>query len=126
MIFEIAVASVAALVWLRSDPGSLSRQLSYNMVFLASISTLIFNGNPLLRFDGYYMLCDLLGVANLYDRSTRHLQWLVQRYVFGLTQAPPIASTASERLLLTIYGLCATLYRFLVLVGIFLFIIGIL
>ena len=124
MIFELAVAAAAALTWLGASPGSLVQQLAYNMIFLASVSTLLFNGNPLLRFDAYYMLSDLLGVANLYERGTRQWQWLMQRFVFGMTNLPPIAASLGERFWLTSYGVASTLYRFLVLFGIFTFIIG--
>ena len=127
MIFELAVAAAAALVWLYErdhHPGSILQQLAFNTVFIASITTIIFNGNPLLRFDGYYMLSDLLEIPNLYDRASKQLQWLVQRFAYGLKDLPPIASTRREQAVLTLYGIGSQVYRFLVLFGIFLFIIG--
>ena len=92
MIFELALAGIAAMIWLYAEPESLTRQLSYNMVFMASVSTILFNANPLLKFDGYYMLSDILEIPNLYDRSKKHLQWLVQRYAYGMTNAHPVSS----------------------------------
>lgn len=124
MIFELALAGVGALVWLGAEPDSLARQLSYNVVFLASVATILFNANPLLRFDGYYMLSDLLEIPNLYQRAQRHMQWLIQRYGYGMTNAQPVSSRWGEQTLLLGYGICAFIYKILVLAGIVLFVAG--
>lgn len=124
MLFELVVAGAAALVWLHAEPGSLAKQLSYNVVFMASVATILFNANPLLKYDGYYMLSDLLEIPNLYDRSSKHLQWLVQRFLFGLTNAQPVSTRRGEQWLLLSYGIVSQIYRFLVLFGIVLFIAG--
>ncbi len=124
MIFELAIAAGAALIWLHAEPGSLHRQLSYNVVFMASLATVLFNGNPLLRFDGYYMLSDILEVPNLYERSQRQLKRLVQVYAYGMRNVPPVTTRAFERVVLFTYGIASQIYRVLVLVGILLFISG--
>jgi len=124
MIFELAVAGGAALVWLHAEPGSLTRQLSYNVVFMASVATVLFNANPLLRFDGYYILSDLLEIPNLYDRSRRHLQWFVKRFAYGMTNAQPVTSLMYESVIMFFYGIAALIYRVLILVGIVLFVAG--
>ncbi|MBN2061245.1 MAG: M50 family metallopeptidase, partial [Deltaproteobacteria bacterium] len=64
MITEVFVAALAAFLWAYTGPGTL-HSLAYNMMFIASVSTILFNGNPLLRFDGYYILSDLLDIPNL-------------------------------------------------------------
>lgn len=74
MIFELFVASIAALVWLNTQPGSLVHQIAYNAIFTASVSTILFNANPLMRFDGYFILADLLEVPNLMQRSMNQLK----------------------------------------------------
>jgi putative peptide zinc metalloprotease protein len=127
MIFELAVAGGAALLWVyysEHDPGSLGQQLAYNVVFLASVTTILFNANPLLRFDGYYMLSDILEIPNLYERAQRQMQWLVQRYAYGIEGAVPPSSDPGERMRLTVYGITSGIYRVLVLAGIILFISG--
>jgi putative peptide zinc metalloprotease protein len=121
MIFELALAGVAALVWVNSDEGVV-RQLAYNTVFLASVTTILFNANPLLRFDGYYMLSDLIEVPNLYDRSKKHLFWLVQRFAYGVRQAQAVATSRFEQGILTVYGIGASIYKVVVMLGIILFI----
>jgi len=124
MIFELAIAAGAALIWLRAEPGSLTSQLSYNVVFMASVATVLFNANPLLRFDGYYMLSDLLEVPNMYQRSTQHLQRIVQRYAYGMRNVQPVSTRRAEQTMLLIYGIGSQIYRVLILVGILLFIAG--
>lgn len=127
MLFELPIAAGAALVWIYASehsPGSLTQQLAYNTVFLASITTILFNANPLLRFDGYYMLSDLLEIPNLYDRASRHLKFLVQRYAFGMENAQPITTIPAEQVTMTLYGMASQVYRVLVLTGIILFIAG--
>ena len=66
MIVELFIAAIAAVVWAYTAPGTV-HNLMYNIMFVASVSTLIFNINPLLRYDGYYMLSDFLEIPNLYQ-----------------------------------------------------------
>jgi len=122
MLFELTIAGGAALVWMNTE--GLPRQLAYNTVFLASVTTILFNANPLLRFDGYYMLSDMLEIPNMYDRATKHFRWLVQRYVFGLENAQPVSTVLGEQVMLLMYGIASQVYRVLVLVGIIAFIAG--
>ncbi len=124
MIFELAIAGIAVLVWLHAEPGSLTRQLTYNVVFMASVATILFNANPLLKFDGYYMLSDMLEIPNLYDRAKRYLQWLVKRYVYGMTNAQPVSTRGGEQIILVLYGITSLIYKVLILFGIILFVAG--
>jgi putative peptide zinc metalloprotease protein len=118
MLFELAVAGLAALIWLSADPSSLTRQLSYNVVLLASVTTIVFNANPLMRFDGYYMLSDYLEVPNMADRSVRHLRWLAQRFAYGMQNAQAVASALGEMWLLAVYGVLSLLYRVFIILSI--------
>jgi hypothetical protein len=83
MIAELFLAAIAALIWANIGDGPM-RTLAFNVIFVASISTLLFNLNPLLRFDGYYILSDLLEIPNLQARSTKQVGHWVDRYAFGL------------------------------------------
>src|SRR5215510_10803669 len=64
MMVEVFVAALALYVWLTVEPG-LIRALAFNTMVVAGISTVMFNGNPLLRYDGYYILSDVLEIPNL-------------------------------------------------------------
>ena len=72
MMVELLLASLALLVWLNVETGLVSG-LAYKVMLIGGISTLLFNGNPLMRYDGYYMLADLIEIPNLGQRSTRYL-----------------------------------------------------
>lgn len=124
MIFELFVAAVAALVWKSTAEGSLVRQIAYNAMFTASISTVIFNANPLMRFDGYFILSDLIEVPNLMQRSMKMLQYLWKTHVYRLKNEIPPTSSSSEAAILVTYGLAALAYRIFLFISITLAVMG--
>lgn len=128
MIFELTIASLCALYWAaahdRGETESLGVKLAYNAMFTASISTVLFNANPLMRFDGYYILSDLLEVPNLMQRSQKMLQYLVQKHIFRLRQLTAPASSVSEQTILTIYGAASGIYRVFLFISITLYVMG--
>lgn len=122
MFFELAVAAVAAIVWARTNEGALAHKLAYNVLFLASVSTILFNANPLLRYDGYYILADLLEMPNLAQRSKQQLYYAVKRFIWGVKQARPAAHTPGEKFWLPLYGIASTVYRIFIFAAILLFV----
>ena len=72
MIVELVLAAIAVYVWVSVEPGSV-RTVAYNTILIAGISTVMFNANPLLRFDGYYILADFLEIPNLRQRANTYL-----------------------------------------------------
>jgi len=121
MIVELFIGALACFVWAYSPPG-LVHGLAYNMMFTATISTLLFNANPLMRFDGYYILSDLIEVPNLTQKSKDQVYGVVQRYAFGVPDAKFPARSKSEGGWLITYGIASMIYRVFLLVGIVLFI----
>ena len=71
MMVELFLAALALFVWLLVEPGTV-RDAAWNVMLIGSLSTLLFNGNPLLRFDGYYVLADAVEIPNLKARSTQY------------------------------------------------------
>src|SRR5213594_52344 len=122
LMVELVIASVALYVWLGAQPG-VARSLAHYAIILAGISTVLFNGNPLLRYDGYYMLVDLLEIPNLYTRSRTWLGWAAERYLFGVLDAEPPQATPGERVWFVLYGVGSFLYRILVVVAIAFFLL---
>ena len=120
---ELFVAALAFYAWLLVEPG-LVRAILFNVMLIASVSTVIFNGNPLLRYDAYYILADLIEIPNLAARSARYWGYLLERYVLGAHEAEPPDVSGSEKTWFVFYGLAATLYRILVTVVIAVFIAG--
>lgn len=122
MMVELAVAAVAAIIWAGTAQGTAVHAITYNMMFIASVSTILFNANPLLRFDGYYILSDLLEIPNLAQRSREYLYYLVRRYAWGVRQARSPAHTPGERGWLAFYAVASMTYRVVICVGILLFV----
>ncbi len=121
MYVELAVAAAAAIVWANTGPGTVNA-IAYNLVLIASITTLLFNGNPLLRYDGYYILSDLLEAPNLNQRSKEFLYYLVRKYAYGARRVRNPAHTPGERFWLPFYGVASFAYRVIICVGILLFV----
>lgn len=123
ILAELFAAALALFLWLSVQPGPL-RSLLYNAMFIGGVSTLFFNGNPLLRYDGYYILSDLLAIPNLAQRGQGFAAYLVKRHLFGLkkTERPHLAP--GEPFWLLAYFVSSFIYRIMVYLGIVLFISG--
>ena len=120
VIVDLAIASVAAVIWANTSTGTV-HAVAYNAIFVASVSTLLFNGNFLLRFDAYYVLSDLLEMPNLSQRSRDYLYYLVRRYIFGVNKAWSPAHTPGERYWFVSYGIASTSFRVYISIRIMLF-----
>lgn len=117
---EVFLAALAMYVWVSAEPG-LVRTVAYNTIITAGISTVFFNGNPLLRYDGYYILSDLIEVPNLRSRGNTYMGYLAERYLFGRKDAEPPIATPGERVWFVGYGIASFVYRVLVVVAILFF-----
>jgi putative peptide zinc metalloprotease protein len=91
---EMLLASLALGLWLAVEDGWL-RQLCFVIMATGSLSTLMFNGNPLMKFDGYFVLCDLLELPNLAQRSSQALMQASLRLATRMLGMAPSAAPAS-------------------------------
>jgi len=123
IIVELFLAGLAMFAWLNVQPGLL-RAAAYNVMLIGGVSTLLINGNPLLRFDGYYILSDLLEIPNLAQRSQAHLRHIADRYLFGVKDAEPQATAPGEPSWFVIYGVAGFIYRIFLFTAIILFVAG--
>jgi len=121
MIFEVLAASVAVFIWAYTGPGVI-HSIAFNMMVVASLSTLLFNANPLLRYDGYYILSDLIDIPNLHTRSLSQLKHLAERHLFGYKESYSPAQTNKEASWLTCFGLLSWTYRIFIFAAIILFV----
>lgn len=121
MFAEFFVAAAAMFIWLNAEPGMV-RALAFNAMLIATVSTVIFNGNPLLRFDAYYILADLVEVPNLAARANKYWIYLAQSKCFGMANATNPIKAPGERGWLLFYGPAALVYRIIVMVGIAIFV----
>jgi putative peptide zinc metalloprotease protein len=110
IMVELLIAALALFVWLNIEAGLL-RDIAFILGFIGSVSTVLFNGNPLLRFDGYYMLSDALSLPNLAPRSSRYWAYLAQRYLLKLPGAQSPEPAQGERVWLLLYAPLSWLYK---------------
>lgn len=115
---EIVLAGLAAYVWAATAPKTLINQFALNLMIATSVNTILFNGNPLLRYDGYYFLMDMLEIPNLRQKSTGYLWYLMQRYVLGVEHANQPIDVRGREVTLVLYAICATVYRWFIMIAI--------
>lgn len=113
MIIELFVASICAFIWLNTNDTLLINHLAYNAMLIASVTTVIFNANPLLRYDGYYMLSDWLEIPNLQQKSREYVFGLIKRNIWKLKQTQPLPPPG-QRAWLFFYGITSSIYRIFV------------
>jgi putative peptide zinc metalloprotease protein len=112
MIIELFFAALCAFVWRYTNPATypIINELAYNAMFIASVSTIMFNANPLLRYDGYYILSDVLEIPNLRQKSTEYAMGLIKRHIFSLKLSQPLPPPG-QRVWLFIYAVASSIYR---------------
>ncbi len=115
MFAELVLAATATFVWIATIDGPI-RDICVTVMVVCSISTLMFNGNPLLKYDGYYILSDLIGLPNLYSRSRSILVNAVHRLVdrSQTSQGFDPSETLPRRTFLIGYAVASELYRLFV------------
>lgn len=117
IFIELLLAALGILFWLIMD-DSIARDIAFNIALVAGLSTLFVNGNPLLRFDGYYVFSDAIEIPNLASRSSKYLGYLCQRFLLGLDHStlpnPSPLTADGERYWFVFYGLAAGVYRLII------------
>jgi putative peptide zinc metalloprotease protein len=113
MAVEFFLAGIAAVVWAHSEPGTL-HTIAHNVVITGTVVTLVFNANPLMRFDGYFILSDLLELPNL---ATRGRQWTQRAWMALLAGGRSVRPRGREEWLVAAYGAASWVWQVLVLAG---------
>jgi putative peptide zinc metalloprotease protein len=121
MYVELIIASFAVFIWWFSQLGMVN-QLALNVIFVSSVSTLLFNANPLLRYDGYYILSDILEIPNLRSKATTILQRFFGRTLLGMEATPDPFLPRRHQWLFALYSVAAALYRWVITFSIFWFV----
>jgi putative peptide zinc metalloprotease protein len=116
MYAELFVAALLTLVWANTD-NPLLVQMCHNVILMASVSTLLFNGNFLMRFDGYYILSDLMDLQNLYGNGQQYVRSLARRHLLGIATDPGSAD-GGPAAMIKLYGVASLVWRWLFYVGI--------
>jgi putative peptide zinc metalloprotease protein len=114
---ELSVAAFALLAWVFIPDGAL-RSAVFVLAATGWVMSLLVNLNPFMRFDGYYILADMIGVENLQPRSFRHMAWRLREFLFAPGHPPPENFTPGLDVGLTLYAISTAIYRFILYTGI--------
>jgi len=120
MYIETIISAIAVFVWWQTGPGML-HHLCLNLFFVTTITTVIFNANPLMRFDGYYMLSDFLEIPNLRPKADKYLRDSFAWYCLGIESRPDPFMPETGRVWFLLFAVAAAVYRWVILFGITIF-----
>lgn len=121
ILVEITLAALALLLWIHIEPGVV-RAMLFNVMLIGGISTVLFNGNPLLRFDAYYVLADAIEISNLASKSNKYFGNWIQRHILRIEEAQVTVQSWREALWLWFYCVASFIYRMIIMVAISLFV----
>lgn len=121
MYIEVVIASLATFVWWNTYPGIVN-QMALDVMFVSSVSTILFNANPLLRYDGYYILSDLIEIPNLRQKATSILGRTASFWCLGIKQPDDPFLPQRKKALFALYAVASGLYGWVVTVSIFFFV----
>ena len=121
MYIEVIIASIATFLWWNSHEG-LFNQLCLDVMFVSSVSTILFNANPLLRYDGYYILSDILEIPNLRQKATSILGRTASQWCLGIEQPEDPFLPQRKRELFALYAVASAAYGWLITASIFFFV----
>lgn len=116
MYSELFIGAVASLVWVHTEPGTVN-QIALNVLLLSTVTTILFNANPLMRFDGYYILSDFFEIPNLAPQGQEYLSYVGRRYLYGVDVSCPVGGW-TEGWAIRSYGVAAMFWRILITVSI--------
>src|SRR6185295_12978424 len=108
--FELYVAVLATLVWWATPSDLMINKMAYDIIIVASVSGLLFNFNPLIKLDGYYVLSDVLDQPNLQEDSYGYVGYLIRRYVLRRKDTPCPADGRRRKRILAAYGIASIAY----------------
>ena len=117
MIAELVLAAVATFLWAFLPEGT-AKSIAFVVATISWVLSLVVNLNPLLRFDGYYLLSDALGIENLQSRAFDLGRWKLREWLFGLGHKPPETLPQKMRATLIFYAWATWIYRFFLFLGI--------
>ena len=118
MFVELLIASLCVWAWFLVSSELMKQQLT-NIIFAAGFSTILFNANPLMRFDGYFLLSDVLNIPNLYTSGSAAIKRQARWLFLGQMNESSILEIRTREGIVAMYGYLALIWRLLVCVGLF-------
>jgi len=116
ILSDLFFASIAAIIWANTNSLDI-KAVAFYIMFFGSISSLFFNGNPLLKFDAYYILSDIVEIPNLYEKSKRLIFNFVEKYFFK-KEVFDVANNLKEKMILFFYAILSFLYKIFITIAI--------
>jgi putative peptide zinc metalloprotease protein len=120
MYIEVIISGIAIYLWAYTQTG-LMHHLCLNIFFVTTITTVIFNANPLMRFDGYFMLADLLEIPNLRPKADKLLRESFAWYCLGIEAKPDPFMPETGKFWFVVFAISANIYRIFVMIAILTF-----
>ncbi len=120
MYFELVLASICTFIWWFTEPGPLN-YICLNVMFISSVSTILFNANPLLRYDGYYILSDILEIPNLRQKASTILNRKLGKWCLGLEEPEDPFLPKRHQSFFALYTVASAVYRWVVTLSILYF-----
>ena len=117
LMAEYALAAIALVLWHFLPPG-MAQSLCFMVAIVSLVASLIINLNPLMRFDGYYLFSDFVGIDNLQDRSFAFARWKLRKVLWRFEDAPPEPADIPKQRFLCAFGFATWIYRFFLFMGI--------
>jgi putative peptide zinc metalloprotease protein len=121
---ELLFASVATGVWIYASNG-LVREIAFALMVIGGVSTVLFNANPLMKFDGYHALSDWIEIPGMAARGQQLVDYHIKRRIFGSKEVQPPSHLGNERVWLLGYAMAAWCYKILVTFGVIAWLIGV-
>jgi putative peptide zinc metalloprotease protein len=118
---ELIIAAISTFVWWNTPSHPFVNNMALSLMVVCSISTVVFNANPLMRYDGYYVLADWLEIPNLRDRSNRFLKNVVLEYCLGVEVQPEPYMATGRKVLFMSYAIISYVYRWVITYAILIF-----
>lgn len=117
---EFFVAALALILWASLSPG-ITGAVLHQVVVISTVTTVLFNANPLMRFDGYYIASDLIGITNLYTKGQQSTRYLWKRWLLGIkgVSFPLSGLERYDQTVVILYGIAAAVWRVIVMIGLF-------
>ncbi len=114
---EIILATIALIAWHFLPPGAL-KSMAFFVALVSTAGSFLVNLNPLMRFDGYYIFCDILGIDNMQDKATAWAKWRLRKSVWGWEEEKPEVLPPERQRFLQGFGFALMTYRFFLFIGI--------
>jgi putative peptide zinc metalloprotease protein len=111
---ELMIAAIATFVWWNVTSNPFVSHMSLCVMVICSVSTVVFNGNPLMRYDGYYVLADWIEIPNLRDRANRYLSNLFQEVCLGIEVQPEPYMETGRKVLFLVFAIVSWVYKWVV------------